>query len=108
LRVAADRRRSLAARPETELDAELPVADIPPDELVALHRARALLDEALDCLSDDQRAVFVLVEMEELTGPETAAALDIPPGTVASRLRAARGAFDAAVRRLRLRGKEKR
>ncbi len=104
IKIAADRRRALAARPETELQSDPPVRDMPTDEIVALRHARRLLDEALDCLSEEQRAVFVLVEMEELTAPETADLLDIPPGTVASRLKAARQAFDAAVRRLRLRG----
>jgi len=103
LRLAADRRRSAASRPEVELEGDPPAQSLPPDELVALRRARRLLDVALDSLSAEQRAVFVLVEMEELTGPEVAEALAIPAGTVASRLRAARLAFDAAIRRLRLR-----
>ena len=106
VRVAADRRRSLATRPEAELDREIPVRDLPADEVVALWQARVWLDEALGSLSDDQRAVFVLVEMEEMTGPEVAALLEIPPGTVASRLRSARHAFDAAVRRLHLRSRQ--
>jgi RNA polymerase sigma-70 factor, ECF subfamily len=103
LRVASDRRRSVARRSEVALDDEAPHPGIPVDELVALRRARSLLDEALDSLQPEQRAVFVLVEMEQMTGPEVAEALDVPVGTVASRLRTARHAFDAAIRRLRLR-----
>jgi RNA polymerase sigma-70 factor (ECF subfamily) len=103
LRVASDRRKSLARHPAVELDPEVPSRSLPLDELVALQRARRLLDEALDCLPFEQRTVFVLVEMEEMTGPEAAQLLGIPPGTVASRLRTARSGFDAAIRRIRLR-----
>jgi RNA polymerase sigma-70 factor (ECF subfamily) len=46
----------------------------------------------------DLRAVFVLFELEELTMMEIATMSDIPPGTVASRLRRARQAFQEAVR----------
>jgi RNA polymerase sigma-70 factor (ECF subfamily) len=44
--------------------------------------------------------VFMLAELEELSAPEIADLLDIPVGTVSSRLRAAREAFRGAVRRL--------
>jgi len=103
LRVASDRRRSAAVRAQAPLDTEPASHGLPPDELVALRRARNLLDEALSALNPEQRAVFVLVEMEELGGPEVAEVLRIPPGTVASRLRKARQVFDAAIRRMRLR-----
>jgi RNA polymerase sigma-70 factor (ECF subfamily) len=103
LRVASDRRRSAGARALAPLQPELPSPGLPPDELVALRRARGLLDEALAALNPEQRAVFVLVEMEELGGPEVAEVLGIPPGTVASRLRRARQVFEAAIRRMRLR-----
>lgn len=103
LRVASDRRRAAARRPEVELDPDFPSTDLPSDELVALRRARVLLDEALDALTAEQRAVFMLVELEEMTAPEAARTLGIPLGTVASRLRAARQSFDAEIRRLRKR-----
>lgn len=48
------------------------------------------------------RVVFVLNEVEELTGPEIAELLDIPVGTVASRLRRARALFEEKVRRHQL------
>ena len=108
LRVASDRRRALASRPEVESDTELAAPGLPPDELVELRRARRLLDEALDALAPEQRAVFVLVEMEEMTGPEAAEVLGIALGTVASRLRTARNRFNAAIRRLRLRERTKK
>jgi RNA polymerase sigma-70 factor (ECF subfamily) len=101
--VASDRRRAKARPREEELDPGMRARGVDPDELVALHRARALLDEALAGLSWDQRTVFVLVEMEEMTSPEVAETLGIPLGTVASRLRSARRSFDLAVQRLHAR-----
>lgn len=106
LRVASDRRRAQAARPQAPLIHEPPGRGPGADELVALRRARVWLDEALATLSEEQRAVFVLTELEELTAREVAEILEIPLGTVASRLRTARQTFDAAVRRLHLRRRE--
>jgi len=64
-----------------------------PDEIVEQRRLRALLDEVLAALPEDLRTVLVLFELEELTMQEISAALDLPMGTVASRLRRAREAF---------------
>jgi len=47
--------------------------------------------------------VFVLYELEEMTVPEIASLLDLPLGTVSSRLRLAREEFDGSLRRLRAR-----
>ena len=44
-------------------------------------------------LPDDKRDVFVLAELEGMTGPEIATLLQLNPNTVGSRLRAGRGAF---------------
>jgi len=46
-----------------------------------------LLDEILEQLGEEQRAVFVLFELEGMGGIEIAELLDIPIGTVHSRLR---------------------
>lgn len=64
-----------------------------------LHRKQAQheLDLVLSRLSDEQRAVFVLYEIEELTLGEIAELLGIPSGTVASRLRLARARVQAEV-----------
>jgi RNA polymerase sigma-70 factor, ECF subfamily len=105
VRVAADRRRASRAHREVLLDGDVTSLATDVDELVALRHSRALLDEALACLSDEQRSVFVLVELDELTGGEVADALGIPSGTVASRLKIARQSFDAAIRRIHLREK---
>ena len=70
------------------------------DELLDQKRARAMLDQLLATMSDDLRVVFVLYEIEELTMAEIAQVLDLPPGTVASRLRRARGEFQGEVARI--------
>ena len=48
------------------------------------------LDRILGTLDEDKRAVFVLVEIEEMSAPEAAEALGAKVNTVYSRLRAAR------------------
>jgi RNA polymerase sigma-70 factor, ECF subfamily len=61
-----------------------------------------LLDRVLGQLDEGLVEVFVLFDLEGMSGPELARALDIPNGTVASRVRRAREAFRAAVQRLEL------
>jgi RNA polymerase sigma-70 factor (ECF subfamily) len=56
--------------------------------------ARAVLDTVLDELALDLRTVLVLHELEELELTEIADLLEIPIGTVASRLRRAREKFE--------------
>jgi RNA polymerase sigma-70 factor (ECF subfamily) len=57
---------------------------------VLLAEACTQLDQALLQLPGDLRDAFVLVEIEELTVVEVAEALQLAPGTVASRIRRAR------------------
>jgi len=59
------------------------------DAFGPIHDGQALLT-ALARLQPDQRAVFLLRHVEEIPLAEIAAALDIPEGTVKSRLFAAR------------------
>ena len=82
-----------------ELD-ELQSNEPLPDQSLFDRRQRELLDAALDRLAPELRAVFTLFELEELTFTEIAELLEIPRGTVASRLRKARQVFSDAVRRL--------
>ena len=98
IRVAQNARRSRARRPEVADDdaiASMPSEQAGPEELLEERRARALLDALLDEMSMDLRAVFVLYELEELTMAEIAKMLDLPAGTVASRLRRARELFES-------------
>jgi RNA polymerase sigma-70 factor (ECF subfamily) len=55
--------------------------------------ARLTLDDALARLPDDFRAALVLRDLCELDYAEIAEVLDIPPGTVRSRIARARGAL---------------
>jgi RNA polymerase sigma-70 factor, ECF subfamily len=75
------------------------------EELIDRRRARELLDEILAALHFDLRVVFVLYELEELTMSEIAAALELAPGTVASRLRRARAEIETRVHRIEARTK---
>jgi RNA polymerase sigma-70 factor (ECF subfamily) len=59
-----------------------------------------LCDLALSKVDPDVAEVFVLFELEGLSSPEIAASLEIPLGTVASRLRRAREQFRRVVTRL--------
>src|SRR5512138_3462850 len=102
LRVAADWRRAHKRRCEdagAELP-EVPDASANPEEQIDQRRQRALLDRVLAAMPMELRAVFVLFELEEMTMLEIATMSDLPPGTVASRLRRARQAFREAVRKM--------
>ena len=62
--------------------------------------ASALLMRLLDGLDDERRAVFVLMELEGMSAPEVAEALETNPNTVYTRLRAARKHLAASAREL--------
>lgn len=100
VRVAASARRSKARRREAPEEID-DISDVAPSpaELVDRKRARALLDAIIAELDDDLRAVFVLYELENMTMADIALCLELPPGTVASRLRRARADFQASVAR---------
>ena len=61
-----------------------------------------LCDLALSKVDAELAEIFVLFELEDLTSPEIAALLEIPLGTVASRLRRAREQFRLVVSRIEL------
>jgi len=99
VRVAANERRRLERAREVPLDDHAPglAADATPEALLEDKRRRLVLDEALSTLPLDQRAVFVLFELEGFTLPEIAESLGIALGTATSRLRRARDRFEAWV-----------
>jgi RNA polymerase sigma-70 factor (ECF subfamily) len=102
LRVAATLRRTAKRRPEsTDEDIDGLVAATPSsEELLDQRRAREVLQGVLDAMPIELRVVFVLFELEELTTREIAGIIAIPHGTTVSRLRRAREAFEAIVRRM--------
>jgi len=77
-----------------------------PDEALVRRQQRELLDAALDRLPLDLRAAFTLFELEELSFTEIAEVLEVPRGTVASRVRRAREQFTLAAHRLKRGGFE--
>lgn len=62
----------------------------PPDVALAREQMRRLLEQAVATLPETFRTVFVLREVEGLSGEETAEALDLPVATVKTRLHRAR------------------
>jgi RNA polymerase sigma-70 factor (ECF subfamily) len=63
------------------------------EQLLIQRRWRELLDQLLAQLTESHRAPFVLYELEGFSVPEIAALLDLPIGTVSSRLWRARAKF---------------
>ena len=56
-----------------------------------------LLYELLGLLDAEKREVFVMAELEQMTGPEMMEILELPLNTIYSRLRAARQHFERAL-----------
>jgi RNA polymerase sigma-70 factor (ECF subfamily) len=95
---SAHRRRGGNDRTEAlELQPEPAAGD---DTFAAMSRAQAVAKvmAILDQMDDDKRAVFALVELEQLSVPEVARMLELNLNTAYSRLRLARQAFELAVR----------
>lgn len=94
VRVASDYRRSARVRREIPHGA-LPEGQIAPDQTEQVERSHELgrAVSALEQLGEEQRAAFVLYEIEELTLAEVAEALGAPLQTVYSRIKAAREAL---------------
>jgi RNA polymerase sigma-70 factor (ECF subfamily) len=100
-RVAANSRRSRKRREAAyERYETAPMeAQATPETMTDQLRARSLLNGILETMPEELREVLVLFEIEELGIAEIAEALDIPMGTVGSRLRRGRERFKAALLR---------
>jgi RNA polymerase sigma-70 factor (ECF subfamily) len=105
-RVASDRRKaarrvSIESSDEQCLDAPDERVDIAAEteRRQGLRTLEALLDE----MPLEQRAVFTLFELEGMTGEDIAQTLELPLGTVYSRLRLARDTFRRSTARLQAR-----
>ena len=64
-----------------------------PENLLHEKRRLELLDELIGQLPEELASAFVLHELEELTRAEISQLLEVPAGTVASRLKRAREQF---------------
>lgn len=101
-RRAIDYRRRSMARPEVATEEPPEVGeDARQEEGLDLSAARTLLQQALESLDDDKRAVFVLFEIESIPMEEVAEIVGCPLQTAYSRLYAARRKIDALVQRVR-------
>jgi len=89
------RREQLVEHVPEEVDEERT-----PEEVAAARRAQAQLERILDSMELEQRAVFVMFEVEEMPCAEIASVVGIPVGTVHSRLHAARKSFERTLARL--------
>jgi RNA polymerase sigma-70 factor (ECF subfamily) len=105
VRVARDHRRKLFRRRER-------ITDVPPERTVGPTQASSvenqqalqLAEKLLAALPEKQRAVFLLYEVEQLSMPEVALAVDCPVPTAYARLRRARERVLELVQRAQLRG----
>ena len=104
LRVAAEYRRRDGRLLLDNTAASLASHD---DKTLELRGRVQLLDSLLSVLSDEQRAVFVMADVEGFSAPEIAEALGEKLNTVYSRLRLGRQRFEDALARHR-RGQEHR
>lgn len=102
LRVAKDIARRARRHPSEPLAETLPdPRGEAPFDGAARSEAVQTLHRILAELSEEQRAAFILVELEQMSIPEAAVALEANIHTVTSRLKIARQRFEAALRRHR-------
>ncbi len=108
LRVAHNYRRAqqrrLARLPpahDHRLLLEAPSQADGPAEIVARREAAAIFERALTKIDEDKRAVFLMIDVEQMTVPEAAAVLGINLNTAYWRLGKARRAFRRALAKVR-------
>ncbi|HXK19133.1 MAG TPA: sigma-70 family RNA polymerase sigma factor, partial [Polyangiaceae bacterium] len=94
------RKRHQLLGTDVDPDASASTALNPAEQLEA-NAAAALLDQFLDELPDEQRDVFLLAEVEQMTANEIGDVLEMNPNTVRTRLRTARMAVQASLARHR-------
>lgn len=87
--VAANYRRGRSRATRRALHLEPPPPAPSPEESARDREAAALVDSFLAELDDDTRAVFELADIEGLSGPEIARALDLELARVYARLKTA-------------------
>jgi RNA polymerase sigma-70 factor (ECF subfamily) len=109
MNLAADRARQRAARgrafgtervPEEDWERLMTDQDASPDSSAAQTEDRERIAKALDTLSEDHRTIIMLSDVEGLAYREIAEVLDIPIGTVMSRLHNARKRLRGALKPL--------
>jgi RNA polymerase sigma-70 factor (ECF subfamily) len=104
VRVAANyrrRRQNSHEVPAGVSGKDNPATAVPVDELLVLRERRLLAETVLGQLVLEQRAVFVMYEIEALPCTEIADLIGVPIGTVYSRLHAARKKIEKLVSLMR-------
>lgn len=107
LRVGRDFLKSAAVRLEVSADGLTVVDAASSEDSVEASRHSgqlALAERLLDALPAEQREVFVLHELEQMTGSEIATLMGTSIGTVRSRLRRARESFQKQLAELGQKG----
>lgn len=99
--VGRSRARHYARNTTVDHAEETAAPDADPEDVLGRKQGLELLQRILESMDEERRAVFVLYELEELTGQEIADHLGVPVGTVSSRLRKAREEFRSAIERVR-------
>lgn len=103
VRIASRWRRTHRRRCEDDDSAPISqaAATLPsPEHQLERAEAERTLFRVLDAIPEKLREVFVLFEIEQLTLREISESLQLPQGTISSRLRLARDRFREAVREL--------
>ena len=103
LHLARDRARRAHVRREVADGKTIEALAAPTEDAERLLERRddvAAFEHVLGAMSEELRTVFVMFELSEFTGEEIAATLEVPLGTVYSRLRLAREAFRRGAARI--------
>ena len=99
MRVAANARRSITRRGIVSLvDARLIDPSSGPDQRLEQQRDLQELEQVLSRLPEEQREVVVLIDLEQLSAPDAAEALEVKLNTVYSRLRLGRAALSKSLK----------
>jgi RNA polymerase sigma-70 factor (ECF subfamily) len=99
VRVASEyrRRKQPQAIDSPGFEQAMPVSAAP-DRQVEVRQASDRLQAILDRLKRHEREIFTAVELEQMTVPEAAKALNVNLNTAYTRLRAARASFEELLR----------
>lgn len=98
-----ERRRNVRTEEGADLDAIAGSASRSPERSAETRADLRVVEEILDGLDPEKRAVFILSDVEERSLIEISEILGLNMNTTASRLRSAREHFDAAMARHRAR-----
>ncbi|MCG8554332.1 MAG: sigma-70 family RNA polymerase sigma factor [Proteobacteria bacterium] len=111
LRIASGYRRRAYNQRERAQHGTWPEQQSPegdPERALEARQARKQLQRVLDAMPAAKRALFVMFEIDAMSCDQIAAILNVPVGTVYSRLHNARACFTRCLKRERVRGQRRR